>query len=219
MAIDYTKLLGKLLPEPGGEDTLRLRVGVIDAVNSDGTVDVGISGLVVPDVQRLDGLVVVVGQYVQVLTYRGGLLVLGGTSVAGGQGGGQPIAYNSADTDSVAGGSGAEVVILTVTAQLQTGRTYRVWAEFHATPSVAGVAGAVRIRDGGNLAGTELRVAYADFPSAGTAGNHFFLSAKYTAVSTGSHQFTATAQGTGATMRREAASTRLTEMWVTTDNV
>ena len=219
MGIDYTKLLGKLQPEAGGEDTLRLRVGVIDAVNSDGTVDVGISGLVVPDVQRLDGLVVLVGQYVQVLTYRGGLLVLGGTSIAGGQGGGQPIGYVSADTDSVAGGSGAEVVIVTVSAVLQTGRTYRVWAEFHATPGSAGVAGAVRIRDGSNLAGAELRVAYADFPNAGTAGNHFFLTAKYTAVSNGSHSFTATSQATGATMRREAASTRLTEMWVTTSNI
>lgn len=219
MAIDYTRLLSKLNPEPGGEDVLRLRTGVIDAINSDGTVDVGISGLVVPDVHRLDGLVVLVGQYVQVLTYRGGALVLGGEAVAPGLGGGQPIAYNSADTDSVAGGSGAEIVILTVTAQVVTGRTYRVWAEFHATPSSAGVAGSVRIREGGNLAGTELRVAYADFPNAGTAGNHFFLSTKYTATSTGSQSFTATAQATGATVRREAAGNRLTEMWVTTSNL
>lgn len=76
MAIDYTKLLAKLSPEPGGEDVLRLRTGVISAVNSDGTVDVAISGVVVPHVPRLAGTILSAASNVQVLSYRGSLLVL-----------------------------------------------------------------------------------------------------------------------------------------------
>jgi hypothetical protein len=76
MTIDYTKLLAKLNPEPGGEDVLRLRTGKISAVNSDGTVDVAISGVVVPDVPRLASSVLSAASNVQVLSYRGSLLVI-----------------------------------------------------------------------------------------------------------------------------------------------
>lgn len=75
--IDYTKLLDKIDPQPGGEDTLRLRTGIVDAINVDGTLDVEISKVVVPNVPRMDNLVVAVGQSVQVLSYRGALLVMG----------------------------------------------------------------------------------------------------------------------------------------------
>jgi hypothetical protein len=75
--IDYTKLLSKLSPQPGGEDVLRLRVGIVDSVNADGTLDVGVSGLVIPDISRLDGPPVAVDDVVQILSYRGSLFVLG----------------------------------------------------------------------------------------------------------------------------------------------
>ena len=80
MTIDYTKLLAKLDPQPGGEDVARMRTGVVDAVNSDGTVDLGISGIVIPDVARLAGSIVAVGMVVNVISYRGSLLVIGPTS-------------------------------------------------------------------------------------------------------------------------------------------
>ena len=76
MTIDYTKLLAKLNPEPGGEDVLRLRTGVVSAVNSDGTVNVAISGVVIPHVPRLAGTILSAASNVQVLSYRGSLLVL-----------------------------------------------------------------------------------------------------------------------------------------------
>ncbi len=80
--MDYTKLLAKLIPEAGGEDVLRLRVGVVDAVNTDGTVDVGISGLVIPDVPRLAEASVQAGAVVQLLSFRGSLIVIGQAAVS-----------------------------------------------------------------------------------------------------------------------------------------
>lgn len=75
--LDYTRILRKLIPEPGGEDVLRLRVGIVDAINLDGTVDVVISGLVIPDLPRLRGAPMEAGDNVQLLSYRGSLLVIG----------------------------------------------------------------------------------------------------------------------------------------------
>lgn len=79
MTIDYTKLLAKLDPQPGGEDVARMRTGIVDAVNADGTVDLGISGIVVPDVPVLQGAYVSAGATVNVISYRGSLIVIGGT--------------------------------------------------------------------------------------------------------------------------------------------
>jgi hypothetical protein len=80
--IDYTRLLQKLDPQVDGEDVTRLRKGVVDAVNADGTVDLVISGIVIPGVPVLKSAVVSVDQVVQVLTSRGSLLVLGAVSAA-----------------------------------------------------------------------------------------------------------------------------------------
>lgn len=76
-AIDYTKLLAKLNPEPGGEDVLRLRVGTVSVVNSDGTLNVAISGVVIPSIPRLQSAALNTGDVVQVISYRGSLLVIG----------------------------------------------------------------------------------------------------------------------------------------------
>lgn len=78
--LDYTKLLKKINPDSDGEDTLRLRVGVVSTVNSDGTVNVTISGVTIPNVPRLLDSSMATGAAVQVLSYRGSLLVLGRVS-------------------------------------------------------------------------------------------------------------------------------------------
>lgn len=210
--LDYTALLKKLRPDRDGEPYTSMRTGVVDVINSDGTLDIEMSGVIVPNVPRLDTVNVATGSVVHMIVFRGSLLVIGRTSDAGGR----IIAYASETTDSTAGASGVEVSIIQVTGTLQNGRAYRVWAEFHATPGSAGVAGAVRIREGSGIAGTASREKYADFPNTGAAGNHFLLSARFVAGSTGSQTFTATAQASGATMRREAASIRLSEMWIET---
>lgn len=81
--LDYTRLIEKLSPRPGGEDEVRMRVGVVDTVNNDGTVDLVISGVVIPDVPYLSGASVAPGGVVQVISYRGSLLIIGTVASAG----------------------------------------------------------------------------------------------------------------------------------------
>ena len=86
MTIDYTRMLDKLIPVADGQDVLRLRTGLVMAINSDGTLDVAISGVTVEDIPVLgDNSGFIVSQPCQVLTYRGSLLVLGqvGSGTAG----------------------------------------------------------------------------------------------------------------------------------------
>jgi len=77
MALDYTKLMKKLRPSLDGEDTLTLRVGVVDAVNTDGTADVAISGIILTGVPRLAEASVMEGAVVQMISYRGSLMIIG----------------------------------------------------------------------------------------------------------------------------------------------
>ncbi len=81
MPIDYTRILQGLSNDPNSEDPgLRLRTGVVTALNSTGTVDLTLGGGTVPAVPVLDGVVLAVGAVVQVLSARGTLLVIGGVS-------------------------------------------------------------------------------------------------------------------------------------------
>jgi hypothetical protein len=125
-SINYTKLLEKLDPTPGGEDKARMRTGVISAVNTDGTVDLAISGIVVPDVPRLDGAIVPVGAAVNVIGYRGSLLVIGRTAINDNDAGSSLIVR----ADSVGGGSAigtTEVnLISTADGTFPEGRAFRV---------------------------------------------------------------------------------------------
>lgn len=77
--LDYTKLVSKLLPQDqvSGDPGLQLRAGVVDALNLDGTVDVALSGAIVEDVPRLGEASIQVGAVVQILVYRGSMLILG----------------------------------------------------------------------------------------------------------------------------------------------
>ncbi len=93
---DYTKLLAKIVPKADGEDVVRWRTGVVDAVNSDGTVNVTISGLVVPNLVVLGHVHVIIGAVVHLVSYRGMLLVIGAFDV-----GRTLVAYKTAD-ESVA---------------------------------------------------------------------------------------------------------------------
>lgn len=94
--INYTKLLGDLFPRESdrAEGTLHLRVATVAVVNADGTVDITLSGVTIPDVPRLAGISVAVNDAVQVLALRGSLLVLG------------PVA-DSAEADAASTSSGA----------------------------------------------------------------------------------------------------------------
>ena len=78
--IDYTKLIEKLDPEKDGQDVITLRTAIVDEVNSDGTLDIILSGIVIPNVPRLASVGAVEGDAVQVQTYRGSMLVVGTTA-------------------------------------------------------------------------------------------------------------------------------------------
>lgn len=75
--LDLTRLIEKLDPRPDGQDKVQLRTGTVAAVNGDGTLDVTLSGVVVPDVPRLASVGALVGDAVQVQVYRGSMLVVG----------------------------------------------------------------------------------------------------------------------------------------------
>lgn len=76
-ATNLSKLRKKLVPQPDGQDVLRLRTGVVVSVNADGTVDVTVSSVTLTGLPRLDGLLLAEGETVQIVSYRGSLLVLG----------------------------------------------------------------------------------------------------------------------------------------------
>lgn len=74
---DWTRAIERILPTPGAEDVLRMRTGVVDEVNSDGTVDVEVSGLVIPGLPVVDGVSVEDDDTVMLISFRGSLIVLG----------------------------------------------------------------------------------------------------------------------------------------------
>jgi hypothetical protein len=81
MPIDLSKIKKKINPPPDGQDVLRLKVGVVSAIAADGTVDITLNGTTIADVPCLGSAQFIVGQTVQVLSYRGSLLVLGGSGL------------------------------------------------------------------------------------------------------------------------------------------
>lgn len=132
--MDYVKLLNKLDKDPNGEDQgLRLRTAVVDAVNSDGTVDLIMSGGLVPDVPVLDSAPVYDDAVVQVLTTRGGMIVLGSS------GGTSWTTYVPSFTTSGGGGSVGNGVI--------TGR-------YHRRPDLCLVWGYMRFGNSGQSGGS-----------------------------------------------------------------
>jgi len=83
MPIDLSKIKKKINPTPDGQDVLRLRTAVIAARDaSTGRVSITLNDALVTDVPVLGAAVFTVGTSVQVLSYRGSLLILGGSNAA-----------------------------------------------------------------------------------------------------------------------------------------
>jgi hypothetical protein len=85
--IDYNKLLDKLVPKPDGEDKLRLRTGTVTTVNANGTLDITMSdGVLLPGVNKLATAYAPVGAVVQIVVFRGAMLVIGAVGTSGANG-------------------------------------------------------------------------------------------------------------------------------------
>lgn len=75
---NLTKLKKKLIPPPDGQDVAKLRAAVVAAYDTaTGKVDLTMNGATIPSVPVLSGVAITVGATVQLLSYRGSLLVIG----------------------------------------------------------------------------------------------------------------------------------------------
>lgn len=123
--IDYQALLDKLNPRPDGEGVTKLRTGVVSVVNANGTLDVAISGVVIPGLPRVIGIPLAVGDVVSVITYLGAMLVIGAV------GGNLPVGRDGAihGMSSVTNSAGitTETVVLTGAPALTTFKAGRVY--------------------------------------------------------------------------------------------
>lgn len=72
-----SKIKAKILPPDDGQDTATLRTGTVAVVNADGTADITLNGVTVPSVPALGSAMIWVGTAVQLLSYRGALLIIG----------------------------------------------------------------------------------------------------------------------------------------------
>lgn len=132
MAVDYTKLREALspLPQISGDEKTSMRVGEVTLIHVfDGTVDVSLSGAEITDVPVLDGVVVNVGSIVQMLTYRGSLLVIG--TVAQTSDADASVAFSTTAITPLTGSTGTDVSIITLSHAFKAGYAYRIswqWA-------------------------------------------------------------------------------------------
>lgn len=96
---NLTKLRKKLIPPPDGQDVAKLRTAVVAAYDTaDGSVDLTLNGATIPNVPVLSNVAITVGMSVQLLSYRGSLLVIGASG-----NGAQPVeATGSTSNGSVA---------------------------------------------------------------------------------------------------------------------
>lgn len=127
--IDYTKLRKKLVPEPDGQDVLKLRTATVTAIDSStGATTITMSdGAVVANVPVLGGAVFAVGSVVQVLSYRGSMLIIGGSGGVSSQ----PVELNT----TVAGNGTITSTGFTNAVTPQTGVTAIFGVAFVAPPS------------------------------------------------------------------------------------
>jgi hypothetical protein len=102
MPIDLTQIKKKILPPQDGQDELKLRVGTVAAIDAAGLVTLTLNGVAVPGVPSLSGAAFAVGTVVQVLSYRGSLLIIG----AGNSASAQPVeATGSTANGSISSGT------------------------------------------------------------------------------------------------------------------
>jgi hypothetical protein len=123
---DYTRLLQKILPQPevGSTPQLRLRSAVVAAVNSDGTVDLTVSEVEVPDVPVLNGVIVAVGSVVQVLVQQGAMLVLGTTANAASLD--SSVAFSTSAITPLVSAANTNASIITLSHAFKAGFAYRI---------------------------------------------------------------------------------------------
>lgn len=132
MAVDYTKLRAALspLPQISGDEKTSLRVGEVTLIHVfDGTVDVSLGGAEITDVPVLDGVIVNVGSIVQMLTYRGSLLVIG--TVAATSDADNSVAFSTTAITPLTTSTATDVSIITVSHAFKVGYAYRIswqWA-------------------------------------------------------------------------------------------
>lgn len=216
MPIDLTQIKKKILPPQDGQDELKLRTGVISAVNADGTVDVVISGVTVPSVPRLGGSSVAVGAVVQILSYRGSLLVIGGTASGGGASGGLGL-WTRVRSVTASGGVGTTLtaVLTTPTVTFLRNRVYEIKSQGGGSPPAANSIAELRaFRSGGATLGEWYR-----FPALTTAVINLTVGGIYFAVSnsgnvTGAVQLQmAWSTGTTGSHYANATSERNLEVW------
>lgn len=144
--LDYTKLLQKLQPQDrvGGDPGLELRAGVIAAINADGTADVVLSGATVPGVSRLAGAAIQVGAVVQLLSYRGSMLILGPVSASAQSSGLGIWARGQAAGDSASMATTLGQLLVTNNVTFIRNRVYEVRTHGGVRSSTAGVYGDLR---------------------------------------------------------------------------
>jgi hypothetical protein len=196
--IDYTALLKKLTPDRDGEAHTHLRTGTVDAVNSDGTLDIMMSGgIIVPSVPKLASAYAPDGATVQMISFRGSLLVLG-PSASGMAGPSQRVA-----TTVITSPSGTFTTTATqvasVTAPLVAGSIYRVTFDGAFDTTVDGDMVRARIRED-NISGNQLQARDTGEMDAAGLVTGLRMEVEYTAVSTGNKTFVATGErdaGTG----------------------
>lgn len=151
-----SKIKKKILPLEDGQDGLKLRTGVVSAVNSDGTCDVTISGVTVAGVPRLMEASVSVGTVVQMLTYRGSLLIIG-RSASGGQSAGLGLWARGQATSSGTIPSALGQLLITNTVTFVQGRVYECKTHGGVQASSTGVVDLRAYRNTGTQIGEFFR--------------------------------------------------------------
>jgi hypothetical protein len=217
--IDYTKIRNKIVRPEDGQDVVRLRTGEVEAINANGTVDILLSGVVMTDLPRLEGLLLAEGDSVQLLSYRGSLLVLG--SVASSSESpimmvGEPVMLTSDSATWTGTESGS---LMSITVPVIIGRLYRVdfTCNTATTAQTFPITSAnleipiMRIRED-NASGNQLTQDSVPFGNASGNGVKITTFALYEADATEAKTFVITGQrngaGSGGTHRIEADPNR-----------
>lgn len=175
MPIDLSQIKKKLQPVQDGQDTLRLRTGVVSAVNANGTVDVVLSGVTMTNLPRLSESVVGVDEPVQILSYRGSLLVIGGVASNDAGIGQQPFVRDASTSSSSPIGNTETVVSTLASRTYKSGRAYEVWVGGGVTYSANSAFTAWSVRKGTTAGGTQILFFPRQSNGAANAGNELHL--------------------------------------------
>ena len=194
MPIDLSKIKQKINPKPDGQDVARMRTAIVDAVNTDGTIDILLSGIVVTQIPRLAGTTFVAGDTAQLISYRGSLLAIGVVAESAEARTSNRVQTTPRTSNSASIGL-TETTVDSVTADLVNGRTYKVvWATRYAT-GTAGDTVFLRLRPD-NSSGTQMQIGRGDsrLTNGGGSAWPMTIEAEYTAIATAPKTFVGTFQ-------------------------